>query len=153
MRAANAIVAVLLIGLGGVVMLDALRLGIGWAAEGPKSGFFPFWLALLLVATSAVLLAQAWRTAPGGPFVTRAQARPVLAVLIPATAAVVLMHFVGLYVAAALYLASYMRFIGRHAWFVVVTVAVLVPVAAFLVFEVWFLVPMPKGPLEAWLGY
>jgi hypothetical protein len=26
-------------------------------------------------------------------------------------------------------------------------------VVTFLVFEKWFLVPMPKGPLEAWLGY
>jgi hypothetical protein len=23
----------------------------------------------------------------------------------------------------------------------------------FLIFERWFLVPLPKGPLEAWLGY
>jgi hypothetical protein len=28
-----------------------------------------------------------------------------------------------------------------------------VPVAAFVIFEQWFLVPMPKGPLEEWLGY
>jgi hypothetical protein len=26
-------------------------------------------------------------------------------------------------------------------------------VAAFLIFEVWFLVPLPKGPLETRLGY
>jgi hypothetical protein len=26
-------------------------------------------------------------------------------------------------------------------------------VVAFVVFDQWFLVPMPKGPLEAWLGY
>jgi hypothetical protein len=28
-----------------------------------------------------------------------------------------------------------------------------VPIALFLMFERWFLVPLPKGPLEAWLGY
>jgi hypothetical protein len=26
-------------------------------------------------------------------------------------------------------------------------------VVTFLIFEVWFLVPLPKGPLEARLGY
>ena len=31
--------------------------------------------------------------------------------------------------------------------------SVAVPVIAFVVFEEWFLVPMPKGPLEDWLGY
>jgi hypothetical protein len=46
-----------------------------------------------------------------------------------------------------------MRWVGRHRWLTVVLIAVVVPVAAFVVFERWFLVPMPKGPLEDWLGY
>ena len=35
----------------------------------------------------------------------------------------------------------------------VAAVAVSVPVATFLVFEKWFLVPLPKGPIEAYLGF
>ena len=31
--------------------------------------------------------------------------------------------------------------------------AVAVPIILFVVFEIWFLVPLPKGPFEAWLGY
>jgi hypothetical protein len=46
-----------------------------------------------------------------------------------------------------------MRWIGRHSWLAVVALAVGVPLVAFIIFEKWFLVPMPKGPLEAWLGY
>jgi hypothetical protein len=46
-----------------------------------------------------------------------------------------------------------MRWVGRHSWLAVVGLAVGIPVATFLIFEKWFLVPMPKGPLEAWLGY
>jgi hypothetical protein len=60
---------------------------------------------------------------------------------------------VGLYVATALYMAFYMRWIGRHSWPVTVGLALAIPVATFFVFERWFLVPMPKGALEAWLGY
>jgi hypothetical protein len=48
---------------------------------------------------------------------------------------------------------AYMRWIGRHSWLSVVLVSLAIPVATFLVFEKWFLVPMPKGPIEAWLGY
>ena len=59
----------------------------------------------------------------------------------------------GLYVAAALYLAFYMRWVGRHHWLTVIGLSVVVPVVAFVIFEQWFLVPMPKGPLEDWLGY
>ncbi len=66
---------------------------------------------------------------------------------------VVLMQWIGLYVASALYIGFYMRWIGRHSWLAVVGLAVGVPLVAFIIFEKWFLVPMPKGPLEAWLGY
>jgi hypothetical protein len=59
----------------------------------------------------------------------------------------------GLYVAAGLYLGFYMRWVGRHDWRTVVALALVVPVLTFIVFETWFLVPMPKGPVETWLGY
>jgi hypothetical protein len=73
-------------------------------------------------------------------------------VLLPAAAMVVVMEIVGLYVASALYLAFYMRWVGRHRWATIVVVSLGIPIATFIVFERWFLVPMPKGPLEAWLG-
>src|SRR2546422_6844814 len=86
------------------------------------------------------------------PFVRREQLGPVLKVLWPAVALVVLTVSLGLYVSAALYTGFYMRWIGRHSWLAVLAVAVLFPLATFFIFEKWFLVPMPKGPLEAWLG-
>jgi putative tricarboxylic transport membrane protein len=139
--------------LGGVVLFDAVRLGFGWGPDGPRSGFFPFWLALIMVVTCAVILAQAALGGRTKSFVSREQLGPVLKVLWPATAAVVLMHFVGLYVASALYMGFYMRWVGRHSWVMVVVIALGVSIGSFLVFEKWFLVPMPKGPLEQWLGY
>ena len=153
MRAADLVTALALIVVGGVVIADALRLGIGWGLEGPRSGFFPFWLAVLMVATAGLILLQALRRATTGPFVTAAQLRPVLAVLVPATAMVVVMEGLGLYVASALYLGFYMRWVGRHAWPTIVGLGLGVPIVTFVIFERWFLVPMPKGPLEAWLGF
>jgi len=153
MRTADIVTASVLMLLGGVVLVDAVRLGIGWGTDGPRSGFFPFWLALVMVATCALILVQAVRRPSPRPFATREQTRPVLKVLWPAAAMVLLMQVTGLYVAAAVYIGFYMRWIGRHGWPAVVVVSVGVPVVTFLVFETWFLVPMPKGPLEAWLGY
>src|SRR5438093_11318125 len=101
MRTADLTTALILIAGGALVIVDALRIGIGWGTDGPKSGFFPFWLAVLLLATCAVILLQALQTRSPVPFVTRRQLGPVLKVLWPATAAVALMHFVGLYVASA----------------------------------------------------
>src|SRR5687768_11776203 len=90
MRAADLVTALVLAGLGGVVIFDALRLGIGWGTDGPKSGFFPFWLAVIMVGTCLVIAAQSLRTARERIFVRREQLRPVLAVLVPAIGLVVL---------------------------------------------------------------
>lgn len=159
MRAADLVTVTLLLGLGGVVLFDALRLGIGWGTDGPQSGFLPFWLATCLVVTTVAIGLQTLIRGSTRPFVTREQMVLVLKVVAPLTGFVVLTDppgpwsGLGLYVAAALYLGFYMRWVGRHRWPIVLAVAILTPVIAFVIFERWFLVPMPKGPLEDWLGY
>src|ERR671930_1473211 len=126
-RTADLITAAVLLLVGVIVVGDSLRLGAGWGSDGPKSGFFPFWLGLLLLVMTAVIAVQAWRRGPGKPFVTRERLRPVWQVLWPAVGMVVLTGGVtlgtvtvlpplGLYVAAAVYLAFYMRWVGRHRW-------------------------------------
>ena len=159
MRAADLITAVALLGLGGVVIHDPAQHGMGWGQEGPRSGFFPFWLATLLVVSGGAIFAQAWRRRSTQPFARREQLIPVLKVVLPVAAFITVTDppgppdGLGLYVAAGLYIGMYMRWVGRHAWTSVAAVAVVVPVVAFIIFERWFLVPMPKGPLETWLGY
>ncbi len=153
MRAADLTTALLLMAGGLLVLGDSLRVGIGWSTDGHRSGFFPFWLAVILLLCAAGIVVQTIRRGDRRAFVTREAVGPVLKMLLPAAAFVLLTQLVGLYVASAIYMAVYMRWIGRHAWTVVVGLSVAFPVATFLVFEIWFLVPMPKGPLEAWLGY
>jgi putative tricarboxylic transport membrane protein len=152
MRAADLATAVVLMGLGGLVIFDAIRLGYDWGSDGPKSGFFPFWLAVAMVVACGLILLQALRRSTDKPFVSRTQLRPVLSVLVPATAMVLVTAVAGLYVAAAIYIAFYMRWVGRHRWLAIAVLALGIPLATFVIFERWFLVPMPKGPLEAWLG-
>ena len=154
MRTADIVCGVTLAVVGLIVLVEGLRLGIGWSTDGPEAGFFIFYLgAALLVATVPIVLGAVRRAPTAGHFVTGAQLRSVATVFVPATIMVILTHFLGLYVSGAVYLAAYMRVIGRHRWITTVLVAVAIPAAAFLVFEVWFLVPLPKGPLEMRLGY
>lgn len=156
MRKADLICALSLIALAILVMAEGIRLGIGWGTDGPQSGFLPFWLAVGLVISGLSILLQIAISRPGAPrlpFVGPGKFIPVLKVLAPATAMVVLTHFIGLYVAGGLYMGAYMRWIGRYSWFSVFLLSLAIPIATFLIFEKWFLVPMPKGPLEAFLGY
>ena len=153
MRAADLATAAVLMALGGLVLFDAVRLGYDWGSDGPKSGFFPFWLAVAMLVACGLIVLQALRQRTDKAFVTREQLRPVLAVLVPATAMVAITEVAGLYVASALYIGFYMRWVGRHRWLTIVVLSLGIPIATFIVFERWFLVPMPKGPLENWLGF
>ena len=153
MRTADLITAAVLLLVGGIVLTDAVRLGFRWGMDGPQSGFFPFWMAVLLLLSCAGIIVQTLRRVPGAPFVTRERLRSVMTVLLPAVGMVVLTQTLGLYVASGLYLAFYMRWVGRHSWRAVVALALVVPVVTFIVFEQWFLVPMPKGPVEHYWGY
>jgi hypothetical protein len=153
-RTADIVCGLILVIVALVVVGEGLRLGIGWGIDGPEPGFFVFYLGLALFLSAALIVLLATRRAgQSRPFVGRQQLRSVATVLLPAVLMAVLTHFVGLYVSGALYLAGYMRWIGRHSWALIALVAIGVPVATFLVFEVWFLVSLPKGPLETTLGY
>ena len=159
MRTADIATAALLMVLGGIVIYDAAQLGFGWGNEGPQSGFFPFWLAVLMVIASGAILFQAAIGSERKTFVQREQWILVLKVLAPIAGFIFLTDppgpwpGLGLYVAGGLYLGFYMRWVGRHGWWSVVALSVAVPVISFIIFETWFLVPMPKGPVEAWFGY
>jgi putative tricarboxylic transport membrane protein len=159
MRTADLVTAAMLMLLGGIVVYDAIRLGIGWGNEGPRSGFFPFWLATIMVVVSLAIFFQALLARSEKPFVTRERFLPVLKVLAPIAGFVLLTDppgpwpGLGLYVAGGLYLGFYMRWVGHHSWLSVMALSIAVPLIAFFIFDKWFLVPMPKGPVEAWFGY
>jgi len=86
-------------------------------------------------------------------FATRSEARQVLTVLWPMVVYVALIKFTGIYVASAILIGFFMARHGDHRPVTTGAVSIGVPLAFFLVFERWFLVPLPKGPLEALLGF
>jgi hypothetical protein len=147
-------VALLLAAIGAAVIADSLRVGIGWADDGPRSGYFPFGIGLVLLATSLWTAAQAlrhWRGG-GGDFAERAQLKSVFSVLVPMGVYVAAIVFLGIYLPSAALIAWFMARHGRHHWGTTAAVAIGVPLVFFLVFERWFLVPLPKGPVEALFG-
>lgn len=156
MRSAERVVALALALAAVVLVREAARLPIAWTAIGPGAGFFPFWLAVGVLASALVVLLKNLRAAPshgGEPFIPPGAWRPLAVVLLPIAAVVGLMDLLGIYLGGALYLAGYMRLVGRHRWESIVLVAILLPLALFLIFERWFLLPMPKGTVLESLLY
>jgi putative tricarboxylic transport membrane protein len=152
MRLMELTVAALLIGVGGVVIWGSLRVGIGWASDGPRAGYFPFYVGLLIAGSSLVTFVQAALSADRRVFVTRAQIVPVLSVLLPSLVYVAAIGWLGLYVASAGFIAYFMWWIGKERGWLLPAIALGTPLSVYVVFERWFLVALPKGPLELWLG-
>jgi hypothetical protein len=154
-RSIEVVVALLLLAGCAVVIADSFRLGFNWReGEGPAPGYFPFYIALILGTASLVNLASALAGKGRGEiFVSLRPFGRVLAVLIPSIVFVGLIQYLGIYVASALFIFAFMVGVGRENPLKALGIGLAVPVALFLMFEKWFLVPLPKGPLEAWLGY
>ena len=146
-------VALAFILFGGIVIAGSLKVGINWGAEGPRAGFFPFYVGLLIVLCSALNLTRALAVKDGALFATWPQLRQVLAVVVPTAAYVALVPYLGIYLSSMLLIGLFMKWLGRYPWAQTLAVAILVPLAFFLMFEKWFLVPLPKGPVEDLLGF
>ena len=149
------IVAAVLMLLAVLVIVDSLRVGIGWAEDGPRSGYFPFYIGMLLLLSSgSVLVGQLLKWRGEDPeFAKRTQIALVIAVLVPMAVYVGLIALIGIYLASLALIAYFMRRHGRYGWLLTGSVSVGVPLFFFIVFERWFLVPLPKGPIENLLGF
>ena len=149
------LVAGLFMLVAAVVMWDNWQTGARWAEDGPQAGYFPFRIGFIMFVASGVtfvtnLLAK---SQDASHFVERSQLKLVLQVLVPTIIFVGLIGFLGIYLSAAIFIAFFMAWLGKYPVYKIAPVALLVPLAIFVMFEIWFLVPLPKGPLEEAFGY
>jgi putative tricarboxylic transport membrane protein len=150
MRKAELVVTVVFLLLAGVLAWEAVQLGVEWTSAGPGPGFVSLWLALAIAAAGLGLLIQAAKTVdpPRAPFFpSRAAAVFWLKVLAPMIGVVALVHPLGIYITAGLYLAFFSAWIGHRRWFVVLGVSVLIPLVMYVGFERLFKLPLPKSVL------
>jgi hypothetical protein len=157
-RSVEIAVALIFLLIGGVVIFDSVRLGAGWSSDGPQAGYFPFYTGALICISGLVTLGQtifgkASRSAK--IFVEWTALKQVFSVLLPAAVYVLGIQLVGIYVASALYIAGFMRWLGHYSWGKSIALGVIVSAVAFMMFEVWFQVPLYKGvyDLLGFLGY
>ena len=152
-RLMELIVAGLFMATATLIMYDNWRIGARWE-DGPQAGYFPFRVGAIMFIASAVtfgvnLLART----PSANFVERSQVKLVLQVLVPTIVFVGTIGFLGIYLSAALFITFFMWWLGKYPIYKILPVALFIPIVLFFMFEVWFLVPLPKGPIEDALGY
>jgi hypothetical protein len=154
-HAIEAITAVVIFLVGVVMMIDGYRVGMGWAFDGPEAGYFPFRTGAIICISCVVIFL---RTLFGKHrnyelFVSWDRFKLVLYVLIPTALYVLATQFIGIYVASAVFIGGFMRAMDKFRWLKIILISVGVSASLFGMFEIWFMVPLPKGPLESLLGY
>jgi putative tricarboxylic transport membrane protein len=153
-RIVEILVALATLTFGIVVVIGSFQVGIDWGVEGPKPGFFPFYVSLFIIGASLYNLAQF--TVLGGIqqglFSSWEQLRRVLSVVVPASIYVALVPFLGMYVSSILLITVFMMWLGGYNAWRTLPIAIGVPVVVYIVFERYFQIPLPKGPIEYWLG-
>ncbi len=151
-KTADIITALIILAFGVVVAIDSIGKGIGWAAEGPRAGFFPFAMAVLIVGGCLLVVRQAMAgtsSVKGSKrFVEPGGMKPIMIVVVPAVLMILLTEVIGLYLAAMLYLTLYIKYAGHHSWRTSLLIGIPVPLVSYIIFDKFFLIPMPMG----WYG-
>jgi putative tricarboxylic transport membrane protein len=153
-KTAEIVTAIVVLFLGSLVIYDSIRAGNGWAADGPQAGFYPFYVGIFLCCAALVILVQQLFFHPKAKvFADGEQLKNVFAILLPSIVYVAAIYLLGIYAASALFLAIFMLWQGKYPLKNAIPLSLFVPAFLFLLFEIWFKVPLPKGPLEALFGY
>jgi len=156
-RAVEIAVAALTLALGLLIGYESVQLGARWGEDGPQAGYFPFYISLIVCVCSILNLIGAVRmrsSAEASVFAEWDALRRVFAVLVPIALFIAGIYIVGIYVSTVIYIAVFMRWIGRYPWYRGFAVGFGVSFTLYMLFEVWFLVLLPKGAYNAleWVG-
>jgi Tripartite tricarboxylate transporter TctB family len=153
----EAVVALLVLLFGAVTAWQSWQLGARWTSDGPGAGYFPFYIALVMCAASAAILAGAARRMRSDleVFVDGERLRRVMQVLLPMLLYIAAVQLLGIYLASAAYIALFMVLLGGYGWLRSLVVGTAASALFCLMFEVWFKVPLFKGALDPtrFLGY
>ncbi|MDR0439883.1 MAG: tripartite tricarboxylate transporter TctB family protein, partial [Candidatus Accumulibacter sp.] len=141
--------------IGAIVCYGSLEFGTGWGDAGPEPGYFPFYVGLIIILASAFNFGAAVvrrRRELAEVFLSVEQGRRVFSFFGPMFLFVLVSSFLGIYVGIVLYLFGVMVFQGGYRLPKAAAISLLTAVINYLLFEVWFQVPLLKGPVEAFLG-
>ncbi len=153
-RTAELLMAIVMGAFSIYLMYKSTELPIGWIEdEGPGGGAWPFWLASIMLLSCIGILVNWYRRK--GPVATSTRTYieshvllDVAAVAIALIVTVGLFHVIGVYGALPLFLVFYLRFLGKHSWWLTGLLAILIPVVTFYFFEITLKIILPKGVTE-----
>lgn len=136
------------------LMYKSAELPIGWIEdEGPGGGFWPFWLAAVMLVSCFGILYNWFRkkgkiATSSKTYIEAHVLGDVASVAAALTITIALFHWIGVYGALPLFLIFYIRFLGKHSWWLTITLAIGIPVVMFYFFDITLKIILPKGITE-----
>ncbi len=152
-RTAELLTAATLAVISLITMWSNYEIGAGWGSYGPEAGYFPMRLGIIILLASFFVAFQAIRTNNQSAFIELEQARLVSIILLPLLLYVFVLGYLGIYVSSAIFIATFMFVLGKFVWWKSIGLACLVMFVFFYIFEIQFMVPLPKGPVENFFGF
>ena len=121
--------------------------------EGPGTGFWPFWLAGVMLASCIWIMVNWWRrNSPPSRSEERFLDDYGIMMLIKVgggiTGLIALVHVVGMYGSIPIFIFYYLRVLGNHRLSTTLAISLGAPVVTFFFFDVAMRIVLPKGYLE-----
>lgn len=133
------------------LMYKSAELPIGFIeGRGPGGGAWPFWLSTIMLISCSMIAYNWWRgTSPPSqsdePVLDEYGWRMLLLVGGGIIGFVALVNIISMYGAIMVFLIYYIKYLGRHSWFLTLSIAVPVPILFFFFFEGAMRITMPTG--------
>ncbi len=132
---------------GVVVVVSSIDNGIGWSSAGVDAGTFPCLTGIIIVLGSLYNMGQG--ALGRGP----SELRRLAGLFVPAAIFVAVIPIVGMYLASAGYVFAVLALPKRQSVVSALVIAVVTPLALYVVFERMFQVSLPHGALGAAFGF
>ena len=156
MRWMELLVAACFILAGILVVTDSMRVGNSWGSDGPEPCYFPFYIGCLMLAGAFWVVLRtllSWKRDGGQEvFAEKHEFNLMMLMLIPTAVFTAAIFVLGIYLASLIFIAAFMVWQDKYSYLKSVLVAASISSALYVLFEIWFLLPLPKGIIETWLG-
>lgn len=148
--------------LGITAIIGAMELGYGWEESGPQSGYFPLCVGLILLGASlwnVVMMVVGHRarhcsdpdSEPEEPFLNRESVGRLGRFLGAMLLFLIATQLLGIYIGSIGYIA-WSAWRGGYRPVVALVLGFGFAISLYVIFEVAFLMPLLKGPIEPLLG-
>jgi hypothetical protein len=142
---------------GVVVVISSTDNGIGWSSAGVDAGTFPFLTGVIIVLGSLYNMGQGalgrGSLAIVRVAITPSELRRLAGLFVPAAIFIAVIPIVGMYLASAGYVFAVLALPKRQSVVRALVIAVVTPLALYVVFERMFQVSLPHGALAAAFGF